>query len=483
MSWLFGKPRKEADTHSNGSGNAAAEPPKGRSAALHEFTHSVPSVQLAIEDRGAGVLVYRLPIQTVYGRLSIHVIIGPTFPDKPPVLVMSTKCVHRFIDPSPSTLGAMLQTCVPTVTKLKQLGLDQKTDGGVVLTPRIRNWLPSSSLTQTVLEIKQEFELHAPTPAILMNGNNSGSNSSASNSLNSSAHSSVANTPLTSPHHRLSNGGSSQTVPPPVTNYRPPNANFVPPLGAANYQQGLSVNQNGANGVTRSSSFPTALSDSAANSSSTVSDSAAAASSAQPTSTSSTAESSISTFTPIKQTEIPTSYPILDTMRIVELEDMAYDEDTFVAFAEQLDGVQQVEQMKTGLYKSLEELATKNIDRRKELNIESMEASLESRRLELQTILAELQALQQQQHSIHQKYDVVELQSELNEAIDEADIYSDQLRDSFEPSSGGQTANAVSPSSADNDITKFVNAYLKSRMVFHERNAKRESLQESYGNT
>jgi hypothetical protein len=157
----------------------------------------------------------------------------------------------------------------------------------------------------------------------------------------------------------------------------------------------------------------------------------------------------------------PKTFPELDALSLKQLEDLKNDDLEFQEFFENLEFVKGPIQVREALYSDLEELATRNLTNKVE--VEEMRAAVSALQAQVAERKAKYQALIARQQKVMQAYSIGNLVSALSTAIQRADEDSERVIESF-------------PQMRDADAARFMQEYVAARTVYHLRSQKQERL-------
>lgn len=161
---------------------------------------------------------------------------------------------------------------------------------------------------------------------------------------------------------------------------------------------------------------------------------------------------------------VPISFPDLDTMSKIELENLSNDNPALDAYLDKMEAVKMVKDLSTSIYKGNLETAECNL--KKKEDAETLHAECEALSATFHEKLADFQILEQQQNKIFKPCDTKEVVQRLRKAKKESGNESEELALRW-IDNGGM------------DIDEFVDQFLEKRIIHHERAAKLERLQYS----
>jgi len=155
---------------------------------------------------------------------------------------------------------------------------------------------------------------------------------------------------------------------------------------------------------------------------------------------------------PSRVASVPTSFPVLDTMSISELEELAEDPLALDTFINNLDSVKESAKLRDQLLQTSTEQARKNLSRESE--IKTLQDQNLLLRNQLQDQLAILQGNQQKQQAIAQKYSVKNLVALLSASIDQAEDDTAKLKKAFEVDENDEMEDEDVQKDGENGIKK-----------------------------
>jgi len=402
-----------------------SEHAKLRSLQISEFLKLNPTAQLVGSANGPSdpTTTYTLPLQTgSAGLLTLHVVLGPLFPERPPSCQLTTSLAslrlhHRYLDAS----------------------------GYLSLHPKLQSaaWTPHSNLGLLIQGLAAEIMQQPPQ---LVGGQAPAF---------SAAPQQQQQPPLPAGYgsfngnsHPQQRSGSGVYTPPSQQSFSQPS-----PSQPAASPQLLPRQHSPSVGV------PTAVASSS--SSSSAASPASASSGLRPSRT--------------RPPDVPPHFPQLDCLSIADLEDtLLIGDDAVRDQAAEVEVLKQMEARAADIAGQVSAKAKENLSQR--AHLEALTAQLASETARLKEAQQHNASLLHRHQRVASRYCLSHVLHELDAAIAEADEASEETKERFEAISAKQAA-------AGNEDQQMLELFIKQRMQMHERAAKKERIIEIYGRT
>lgn len=391
--------------------------------------------------------------------------------------------MHQWIRNDKNELSRLFTYTCTKITSLKQLNIQSELCCGYINSNRISNWSTGRfTIKDVISEIKDEFERSPPMPSVLYDNNQQKVQQPqppyTNSNINKSSSSSAVRSTNTSTTH------NSLRVQPPSTTTAM-NIQIQSPSTSPQYNTSRTNNNN------TTVSNKNELNSIIDNYYSHIDASHTVPNTAQPTPSNSTSNQSIPLTSLPKSNSVPQSmdslkqsqitdtgsksihdqtFTMLDGMSINELNDINNDTDLFDELAEQLDGVPNVNTIKNDLYNDIESISLQNIQTYQQYDLPVYQQQIDQLKQQIQLNYNQSIELQQQynvrRNELLNQYNINDIQSQLNNAVDQSDTDSELATHDY--------------SLINNDnITSYIEQYVNQRVLFHQRNIKRERLNDT----
>ena len=175
--------------------------------------------------------------------------------------------------------------------------------------------------------------------------------------------------------------------------------------------------------------------------------------------------------------DVPASFPELDGMSIAQLEDVLAEPAAVRDLAAEMDQVVQIEKVQREMVEKIESAAKANLAKRAQLEALASQLASEVTRLrDAQQLHASLLA---RHHASASRYSLPGVLSMLDASIAAAEEASEDSKTRYEAINSKAAAAGSAAGVAEDQ--QALEQYIKQRMTFHEQSAKKERLIETYG--